>query len=79
MYFSVTCGILKLKPYVGVKRDDDDDDDDDDNDDDVAVEDDDDELNHLFLLRERTDKKIKSESVYLSINRLTYNATVEFR
>ena len=59
MYFSVTCSILKLKPYVGVKRDDDDDDDDDDNDDDVAVEDDDDddELNHLFLLRERTDKK----------------------
>ena len=44
---------------MGVKRDDDDDDDDDDNDDDVAVEDDDDddELNHLFLLRERTDKK----------------------
>ena len=56
MYFSVTCSILKLKPYVGVKRDDDDDDDDD-NDNDVAVEDDDDELNHLFLLRNAQTKK----------------------
>ena len=55
MYFSVTCSILKLKPYVGVKRDDDD------NDDDVAVEDDDDddddELNHLSLLRNAQTKK----------------------